>query len=398
MGASFRVAIAGTGFIGRIHVRSARLAGAEVVGVSASSPERARAAAAELGISRAFESSEELVTARDVDVVHICTPNHLHLPLALAALAAGKHVVCEKPLALDAAGAEEMVRAAKAAGAMAAVPFVYRFYPVVRELRRRVQEGTTGAVRLVQGTYLQDWLLAPSDHNWRVEAGFGGRSRAFADIGSHWCDLVEFVTGHRITRVCADMVRLPRQAPPSHPSTEGGGGSQTFSPSAGRPSSEGRPEGRTAPVSSATEDIVTMVFATDRGARGCLAVSQVSPGRKNRLTFEISGQHESLAFDQEAPETAWVGRRDGERIVRREAAQLSAEAARYATLPGGHPQGYADAFDAFVRDAYSAMRTGDVLTTLPQFADGLRAARVVDAALRSAESRAWQPVVEEDVR
>jgi len=171
MGASFRVAIAGTGFIGRIHVRSARLAGAEVVGVSASSPERARAAAAELGISRAFESSEELVTARDVDVVHICTPNHLHLPLALAALAAGKHVVCEKPLALDAAGAEEMVRAAKAAGAMAAVPFVYRFYPVVRELRRRVQEGTTGAVRLVQGTYLQDWLLAPSDHNWRVEAG-----------------------------------------------------------------------------------------------------------------------------------------------------------------------------------------------------------------------------------
>jgi len=141
-----------------------------------------------------------------------------------------------------------------------------------------------------------------------------------------------------------------------------------------------------------------MVFATDRGARGCLAVSQVSPGRKNRLTFEISGQHESLAFDQEAPETAWVGRRDGERIVRREAAQLSAEAARYATLPGGHPQGYADAFDAFVRDAYSAMRTGDVLTTLPQFADGLRAARVVDAALRSAESRAWQPVVEEDVR
>ena len=327
------------------------------MGVSASTAPRARAAALELGAERAFGSSEELVTAADVDVVHICTPNHLHLPLAEAALAAGKHVICEKPLALGAAGAQQMVRAANAAnakGAIAAVPFVYRFYPLVRELRRRVLAGTPGALHLVHGTYLQDWLLLPEDHNWRVDPLFGGPSRAFADIGSHWCDLLEFITGHRITRVCADMSR--------------------------------------AVASRSTEDFVTMLFATDRGAHGTLVVSQVSAGRKNRLAIEISGQNETLAFDQESPETAWIGRRGDEQILRRDPAQLSPEAARYVVAPGGHPQGYADAFDAFVRDAYVAMHTGDVPSGLPLFADGLRAARVVDAVIRSAETSSWQTV------
>ena len=198
-----RIAIAGTGFIGGLHARAARLAGARLVGVAASSPESAERAGAALGAERAFASAEELVEAPDVDVVHICTPNHLHVPLALAALAAGKHVVCEKPIALDAAGAQELADAAAAAGRIAAVPFVYRYYPTVREARERVHAGATGPVRLIHGSYLQDWLLRPSDENWRVEEELGGASRAFADIGSHWCDLAEFVTGHRITRLCA---------------------------------------------------------------------------------------------------------------------------------------------------------------------------------------------------
>ena len=139
----------------------------------------------------------------EVDVVHICTPNHLHLPLAEAALAAGKHVVCEKPLALDAAGAERLVAAAAESRRQAAVPFVYRFYPTVREARERVRAGETGAVHLLHGTYLQDWLLRPEDDNWRVDESLGGASRAFADIGSHWCDLAEFVTGQRLTRLSA---------------------------------------------------------------------------------------------------------------------------------------------------------------------------------------------------
>ena len=179
-GGEVRVAIAGTGFIGAVHARSARLAGARLVGVAASSPERGLLAAAALGAERSFATAEELVEADDVDVVHICTPNHLHRPLAEAALAAGKHVICEKPLAVDDRGAEEMVEAANSSGLTTAVPFVYRYYPTVREARERIRTGVTGPVRLIHGGYLQDWLLLPGDDNWRVDEHLGGASRAFA--------------------------------------------------------------------------------------------------------------------------------------------------------------------------------------------------------------------------
>src|SRR3954466_3379298 len=198
-----RVAIAGTGFIGGVHARSARLAGARLVGVAASSPESAGRAVQALGAERAFASAEELVEAPDVDVLHICTPNHLHVPLAEAAIAAGKHVICEKPLALSGDDAVRLATAADAAGVQAGVPFVYRYYPTVREARELVRRGKTGSLRLLHGSYLQDWLLRPDDDNWRVQADFGGPSRAFADIGSHWCDLAEFISGHRITRLSA---------------------------------------------------------------------------------------------------------------------------------------------------------------------------------------------------
>src|SRR5215213_2232287 len=212
-----RVAIAGTGFIGAVHARSARLAGARIVGVSASSPDRSEEAARALGAERAFPSSEALVESADVDVVHICTPNHLHLPLAEAALAAGKHVICEKPLATDLAGARRLVDAAATAGTAAAVPFVYRYYPTVREARDRVRTGATGPVRLVHGTYLQDWLTDPEDDNWRVDAALGGASRAFADIGSHWCDLAEFITGQRIARLSArTLTAVPERVRAEH--------------------------------------------------------------------------------------------------------------------------------------------------------------------------------------
>src|SRR3954452_956422 len=201
-----RVGIAGAGFVAGLHARSALLAGGRLVGVSASSPERAQEAARELGAEQAFATSEELAESPDVDVVHVCTPNHLHEPLPLAALAAGKHVICEKPLALDVAGAQRLVDAGAAAGRHAVVPFVYRYNPTVFEARERVRTGETGAVRLLHGTYLQDWLLSPEDDNWRVDPALGGASRTFADIGSHWCDLAEFVSGHRITRLSARML------------------------------------------------------------------------------------------------------------------------------------------------------------------------------------------------
>jgi predicted dehydrogenase len=372
---TLRVAIAGTGFVGKVHARSARLAGARLVGVSASSPESAQAAAAALGAERSFASAEDLVRASDVDVVHICTPNHLHVPLAEAALAAGKHVICEKPLALDAAGAQRLDDAATASDLQAGVPFVYRYYPTVREARERVGSRETGPLRLLHGTYLQDWLLRPADDNWRVDASLGGASRAFADIGSHWCDLAEFISGHRITRLSARLLTAVTER----------------SSAAGRKAFESDgDEGEVRPVT--TEDAAVVQFETDAEALGSVVVSQISAGRKNRLWIELDGAEETLAFDQEQPEVLWCGRRESETIVRRDPATLSPPAARFAVLPGGHPQGYADCFDAFVADFYAAVRNGSTADGMPTFSDGLRAALITDAVLTSAREERWVDV------
>jgi predicted dehydrogenase len=370
-----RAAIAGTGFIGRVHARSALLAGAHLTGVAASSPDSARQAATALGADRAFDSAEALVRDPDVDVVHICTPNHLHLPLAEAALAAEKHVICEKPLALDVAGAQRLVDAAAESGLHAAVPFVYRYYPTVREARERVASGETGAVRLLHGTYLQDWLLRPDDSNWRVDEQLGGASRAFADIGSHWCDLAEFVSGHRITRVSARLLT----AVPERVSEEG---RHAFA--------SGGDDGEARRVT--TEDAAVVQFETDGGAVGSVVVSQVSAGRKNRLWIELDGAEEALAFDQEQPEELWSGRREALTILRRDPVTLSSAASRFAFLPAGHPQGYADCFDAFVADFYEGVRSGSTVEGMPTFADGLRAAHITDAVLTSSRDERWVDV------
>ena len=375
MPSELRAGIAGTGFIGAVHARSARLAGARIAGVAASSLDSAQRAAQALGADRAFASAEQLVEDPGVDVVHICTPNHLHLPLAEAALAAGKHVICEKPLALDVAGAQRLVDAAAGTRLQAAVPFVYRYYPTVREARERVSDGLTGELRLLHGTYLQDWLLRADDDNWRVDAALGGRSRAFADIGSHWCDLAQFISGHRIARLSARLLtalpeRLNADGRRAFAAADGSGGAREVS----------------------TEDAAVVLFETDEGALGTVTVSQISAGRKNKLWIEIDGAAEALAFDQEDPEQLWCGRRESATILRRDPAYLSHAAARFSTLPAGHPQGYADCFDFFVADVYAAIADGAPSDGLPGFEDGLRAAQITDAVLASAASRAWVDV------
>ncbi len=368
-----RAAVAGVGFIGAVHARAARLANAEIVGVSGGDPARTRAAADALYVDRVFESSEQLAADPDVDVVHICTPNSLHAPLARLALEAGKHVICEKPLATTAADAAALVDLAARAQRLAAVPFVYRFHPVVREARARIARGASGPIHLIHGTYLQDWLASPDDYNWRVDTGLGGRSRAFADIGSHWCDLIEFVTGHRIARLTARTITaFPERLL---------GSAVAFQ----RPSGEGER------VAVRGEDAATMMFVTDGGASGTLVVSQISQGRKNRLWFEIDAANEALAFDQENPEQLWLGTREWQQTILRDPPNLGPEAARYATLPAGHAQGYGDAFNAFIADAYAAAR-GDFRDGLPTFVDGLRAARITEAVLASASSEAWVDV------
>ena len=325
-----------------------------LAGATQSSAERSAEA---LYVPRAYGDYRELAADPSVDVVHITAPNDLHYAAARAALLAGKHVVCEKPLAVDVAEAEDLAGLASAAGVTATVPFVYRFYPTVREARTRVAGGSAGPLRLLHGSYLQDWLAEDSDDDWRVDAASGGASRAFADIGVHWCDLVEFVSGHRIARVAArTIVAVPVRG--------------------------GRPVN--------TEDAAVVLFETDRGAAGNLTISQVSPGRKNRLWFSVDGATESLTFDQENPETLWIGGREVNRQLLRGTSEGRA-ASRYSVVPAGHPQGYQDCFDAFVADTYAAL-AGQAPDGLPTFADGLRAAHLTAAVLRSSESSSWVEV------
>src|SRR3954464_15508332 len=330
-----------------VHARAIRRSrGGLSAGVS-SKPERSRAAAQLLEAESAAETLDQLLDC-DVDVVHVCTPNSTHAPVVRAAIAAGKHVICEKPLAVNAPEAAELVALAEEAGVTATVPFVYRFYPTVREARARVADGVAGPVRLLHGSYLQDWLAEDDDDNWRVDAAAGGASRAFADIGVHWCDLGEFVSGHRITRLAARPVPAV-------------------------PERGGRPV--------TTEDAAVVLFETDGGAFGNLTVSQVSQGRKNRLWFSVDGAAESLCFDQENPDSLWVGGREVNRQLLRGTGG-GPLARRSPVLPAGHPQGYQDCFDAFVADTSAALG-GDVPDGLPTFADGLRAARITAAVLES---------------
>lgn len=372
---TLRVGVVGAGFIGAVHARSARLAGARLTGVATSSPERGLQAAERLGAERAFATPEELITDDAVDVVHICTPNHLHAELAGLALDHGKHVICEKPLATARADADDLVARLERADRLGTVPFVYRFHPVVREARARVRTGTLGAVRLIHGGYLQDWLASAEDDNWRVDAGLGGPSRAFADIGSHWCDLVEFMTGDRIRAVCAQTSTVFAQRASR-------GSARAFAAVDGRAGAR---------RDVATEDAVTAVFRTAGGVHGTLVVSQVSPGRKNHLHVEVACAEASVRFEQERPDTIWLGRRGGNETIFRDPATLGPEAARLAIVPAGHPQGYLDCFDLFVADSYAAI-AGEDPEGLPTFGDGARSARLIDAVLASASSGGWVEV------
>ena len=355
MAARFRAGIIGAGFMGTVHAHAVRAAGGVVSRVAGRTPEEAERAAARLLAVDTAASVDELVTADDVDAVHVCTPNHTHVALTEAALRAGKHVVCEKPLATSPEDARRLVEAATQAGVVAAVPFVYRFYPAVREARARIADGAAGPLWLLHGSYLQDWLASADATNWRVDPALGGGSRAFGDIGVHWCDLMEFTTGHRITRLTARM-------------------STAFTERQG------------------TEDGAVVLFETDRGATGSVVVSQVSPGRKNRLWFSFDATDASYVFDQEVPDALWVGGVTGNRIVPRGPDTMTSAAARsYARLPAGHPQGYQDSFNAFVSDVYSAV-AGQKPDGLPTFADGLRAAVLTQAVRDSAQDQTWVEV------
>jgi len=368
------IAIVGTGMIAAVHRRAALLTGAEVRGVAASSPERAREVAQSWNLPRGYRDLDEAIADPQVQVVHVCTPNHLHRAMAQAALEAGKHVICEKPLATSLDDARALAALATANGRVATVPFVYRYHPVVREARARIAQGDLGPLRLIHGSYLQDWLLDPASNNWRVDPALGGASRVFADIGSHWCDLVEWVGGERFVEVSAAFATvIPERGALS--------GQSFTTPAAG---------GATQAVSS--EDVAAAMFRTASGTLASLTVSQVSAGRRNRLWFEIDGARASVAFNQEDPERLWIGLPDQrEEVFVRGPGAGSAEQRRLSVLPAGHPQGYADCFAAFVADTYAAIEGGQP-QGLPTFEDGVRSALIVDRVIASARSRAWTTI------
>jgi predicted dehydrogenase len=370
MAETLGVAIIGAGMMGEVHTRAIRLAGAAVRGIASSSESRAAEAAERLGIERGYASAEAAIADPSVSVIHVCTPNASHFPLAMAALDAGKHVICEKPLATSARDAEALALAARKSGRIATVPFVYRYHPMVREARALVQDGSVGPLQLMHGSYLQDWLLGVDDTNWRVDAALGGPSRAFADIGSHWCDLVEWISGERFDSVVASLQTTVAERP--------AGSVQSFT--------AGVKGGPTQTVG--TEDVAVALLRTKSGVLTTLTVSQVSAGRKNRLWFEIDGAKASLVFDQESPERLWVGERDSTRLLVRDPSRGSAEQRRLATLPAGHAQGYAQCFEAFVADTYAVIR-GETRDGLPTFDDGWRSARIVDAVLASSKANNW---------
>ncbi|MGW6007838.1 Gfo/Idh/MocA family protein [Streptomyces sp. NPDC055210] len=351
-----RAGFIGGGFMATVHTRASRAARGRPTALASSTPERAKQAAHDLDVERHEPDAHALASARDLDVVHVCSPNHLHAEHALAALAAGTHVICEKPLATTAAQAARLVHAARAADRVAAVPFVYRYHPMARQARALVADGELGTVLTLDASYLQDWMLEASDDNWRARAEAGGPSRAFADIGSHLCDLIEFVTGQRIHRLTA-RTRTVFTSRGDHPVTN--------------------------------EDIAALIVELGDGALGTLLISQLAPGRKNSLTLELHGTRQSVRFEQERPEELWIGRPNGSQTVLRDPQTAAPDSARMSLLPAGHPLGYQDAFTAFVTDVYSAIR-GHVPVGMPTFADGLRAVRLTEAVLASArDNGAW---------
>ena len=377
-----RAAIIGTGFMGRVHLEGVlRLGSVDVHAVCGRRLERARALADEFDVEKAESDYRTVLADRGVDVIHICTPNAAHFPVALAALAAGKHVLCEKPLTTTSQEAEQLVAAARERARRNCTCHNLRYYPLVQQMRRMREEGELGDILVAQGTYSQDWLLYDTDWNWRVDVHDTGPLRAMSDVGSHWCDMVEHVTGQRIASVCADLATFhKRRKRPARTADD------TFARQ-----TPGSDHGLAVDVS--TDDFGAVLFRLGSGGRGAFTVSQVSAGCKNRLSLEIYGTKAGAAWNQERPDELWIGNRDtGNQLILKDPSLLTGDARSYADLPGGHSEGYADTFKQIFRRFYHSIEDQNAPPEYPQFEDGLRQLRILEAELASHQRRGWVDV------
>jgi predicted dehydrogenase len=382
MAGEIKVAIAGTGFIGPAHLEALRRNNIQVIGLAEQTAELAAKKAADLGIEKAYSSFDDMLADPQISVVHLATPNYLHFSQARAALLAGKHVVCEKPLAMNSRESAELVKLAAETKRVNAINFNLRFYPLMHQARDMVKSGEIGKIYVMQGSYLQDWLLYETDWNWRLEPGLGGTLRAVADIGSHWLDLLTFVSGLRIEEVFADFKTfLPTRKKPSKPV-------ETYTGKILQPE-----DYIDQPIH--TEDYATILLHYEDGARGVVTVSQVSAGRKNRLFFEINASKQSLAWDSEHPNDMWIGKRDTYNgLLMKDPSLLSPETRSIVSYPGGHQEGFPDTFKQLQSKVYQYIRAGnfDAAPDFPTFADGHYEMCLCEAVEKSAKEGGWVKV------
>ena len=377
-----KVGVVGAGFIGPAHIEALRRLGIEVVGLCDATPELAAEKAKGLRLARAYASFDAMIADPALDVIHITSPNYMHYPQAKAALEAGKHVVCEKPLGMTTEETAELVKLAKEKRLVNAVNFNIRFYPLAQQARAMVQAMELGDVYIVQGSYLQDWLLFPTDWNWRLEPDLGGDMRAVADIGSHWLDLIHYITGLKVDSVFADFKTfLPVRSKPTQELETFGGKLGTSVEYIEQPIH--------------TEDYATVLMHFDSGARGVMTVSQVSAGRKNRLYYEIDGSKSAMVWDSQRPNELWVGHRDRpNEVLLKDPSLLAPEAQQFASYPGGHNEGFPDTFKQLYFAFYSYLEAGD-FNAKPVFAtfeDGHYELVLGEAIFRSAKEGRWVDV------
>ena len=376
---TIRTAIVGTGFMGRVHLEAVRrVEFVEAAAIAGRNEEAARRLGASFSVA-AVTDYRDVLRDPAIDAVHICTPNAQHYSMAKEALQAGKHVICEKPLTTTVTEAEELVSLATNQGLRNCVCHNLRYYPMVQQMRRLREAGDLGEILVVQGTYSQDWLLYDTDWNWRVDAKAGGASRCMADIGSHWFDMAEHITGLRVTSLCADLQTFhTTRKQPKH-------SVETFANKLLGPE-----DYIETPVE--TEDFGAVIFRMGARTRGGITASQVSAGRKNRLSIEIYGTKSSVAWNQERPDELWQGHRDAaNEISVKDPSLLKPGARSYADLPGGHSEGYDDTFKQVFRRFYASIGTPGA-PEYPQFVDGLRQMTILNAVLESHRKRSWMDV------
>ena len=376
-----RTAIIGTGFMGRVHLEAVRRLGfVEVAAIAGRRIDAARSMADAYHVERVESHYDRILADPEIQAIHICTPNSLHAPIAKAALAAGKHVLCEKPLAMSTKEAQEIETLARVKNLRNCTCHNLRYYPMVQQMRSMREAGDLGEILVVQGTYSQDWLLHDTDWNWRIESDKNGPSRVMADIGSHWCDMAEHVTGQRIHSLCADLQTFHKTRKRPKVSVETFAG-KTLSPE----------DYELVPID--TEDFGSVIFRMGERARGAFTASQVSAGRKNRLNIEIYGTKSSVVWDQERPDELWIGNRNtNNQMLVKDPSLMKPQAQAFAELPGGHVEGYNDTFKQVFRRFYKSIENPESAPEYPQFTDGHRQLKILEAEMASHKTRAWVEV------